>query len=195
MAHVRTPEDVTGDRRAFGDVREVLAGRQRVPLDASAWSMLRLMLFKAEGCDVLLTASAVQVWHGSARGSDRYMLRAAPACVSQLLEWSDATLAGGELRALLPATTVLWRGQPTWPLAAHQWWVRDEGEQVRMALRPGDVAPAGLPWPAPLASRSPRWRLLEPARPCPHCQRPVERARDLGDALVCPHCARSYRQP
>jgi hypothetical protein len=193
MPTPRTPEEVTSDQRSFRDVRRVLAGELRVPLDVSAWKMLRLMLHDAAGCDILLTASTFRAGYGSGPGASRYLLDVAPACVSQLMEWSGTACVEGELHALLPATTVQWKGLPTWPLVAHHWWVREEDEQVTMALRPGEASPAGLTWPAP--SQSPRWRLLEPSPPCPHCQRPVDRARDLGDVLVCPHCARSFRLP
>jgi hypothetical protein len=178
-------------------VKEVLAGHLRVPLDGGSSKLLRFMVHFEEGCDGILSDDGFQVRFGWNPGPHSYFLQLAPACMSQLLSWAGISDHHDEVSAWLPATQVPARSFIPWSFSPRQFWLRREETRVLLAIRAGSE-PSTLPWPDPILpwrATSPTWRPLKPSVNCPHCRRPVERARDLGDALVCPHCARSFEVP
>lgn len=187
---------MTTEEVAFTTLRDVLAGRARVELDASSTKMLTL-LFWMPDADVLITRSCFEVFWGARRQRSEYFRGLAPAVVSAILTQANVARVDAPKLIVLGSWRTNRREHPP-----RRVWFAPSSEVVRIAIRDTvEKQPAvttselGLPsdWcPNP---RPPVIVEFERPYECPHCHVESTRYRDLLDGpYVCLHCSRSFRR-
>jgi hypothetical protein len=196
--------DLNAEARAFGQVREVLAGRLRVPLDAGSSKVL-FILFRS-ATDAVVTPDVFGVHFGpqKRRRPFSYFRSLAPAVVSELLDRAALESVAEPLIIGLPAGDVARvPGYPAWSFDAKLVWIVPAAE-VKIVVRHSPErwsAPFVRPIPTdgPLALRElPDWALqvehrnFERPLECPRCGTQSSCYRQAGNALVCQRCGRSF---
>jgi hypothetical protein len=193
------------DERAFVTLREVLAGRRRLRLDARASKMLRI-LFSASASEAEITAERFVVHRGDTkqRRPSSYERRLAPPVVSELLVRASVDVVTSPVVIGLPEDAVGAASDTSWRHGPALVWIVPDEHAVKLLVRTSPErwrAPfvEAIPASGPLALRElPAWSPdvryldLERALACAACGVAATRYRDLGSALVCLRCSRSF---
>jgi hypothetical protein len=170
----------------------VLRG-ERVPFDAGASKMLSLMLEDPHGCDAEITPRWFWIRYGRSHSPHRYMMQAAPAVVSFLLDGETFPVTRRFTRRFGPAIVPACAPFPSWRMGTR--FVLIEALVGRTVIRARDTEAAlATPIPELPPELGPAFVVLD--RACPHCGRVPERYRViLGGSHVCQACGCSSPPP